>query len=127
MNRLHLSMATALALASVFSGPFAHAVGNPDQSTTEQVTKPQPDDQSLANKNKDSRGNAQSGANAGTAKTPPAKHPPTAIMDRATSSDKPAAGTKNAAGHGPTSVMDRAAPDQKSADEATKDSETPAK
>ena len=126
MNRLRLSMATSLTVACVFSGALAYAGGTPEQSATDQVIKSQSDDQSLLNKNKGASANAQSGATAndGAAKTPPAKHPPTAIMDRATSTDKPA---NKAAGHGPTSVMDRAAPDQKSPGEASKDSETPAK
>jgi len=126
MNKLRLSMATSLTVACVFCGALAYAGGTPEQSATDQVIKSQSDDQSLLNKNKGASANSQSGAtaNEGAAKTPPAKHPPTAIMDRATSTDKPA---NKAAGHGPTSVMDRAAPDQRSPGEASKDSETPAK
>jgi hypothetical protein len=129
MNKLRLSMATSLTLACVFSGALAYAGSTPERSTTDPVIKSQSDDQSLLNKNKDASANAQSGATAndGAAKTPPAKHPPTAIMDRATSTDKPAAEPNKAAGHGPTGVMNRAAPDQKSPSEASKDSETPAK
>jgi hypothetical protein len=130
MNKLRLSTAASLTLACVFSATLAYAAGAPDQSTTDQVIKSQSDDQALVNKGKDARANPQSGATANdsAAKTPPAKHPPTAIMDRATSTDKPAAATSKAAGHGPTSVMDRAAPDQKSpGGEASKDSETPAR
>ena len=125
MNKLRLSMATSLTVACVFSGALAYAGGTPEQSATDPVIKSQSDDQSLLNKNKGASANAQSAATAndGAAKTPPAKHPPTAIMDRATSTDKPA---NKAAGHGPTSVMDRAAPDQKSSGAAA-NSAAPAK
>jgi hypothetical protein len=129
MSKLRLSMATSLTLACMFSGALAYAGGTPEQSATDQVIKSQSDDQSLVNKNKGASADAQSGdtANDGAAKTSPAKHPPTAIMDRAASTDKPAAEPNKAAGHGPTSVMNRAAPDQKSPVEASKESETPAK
>jgi hypothetical protein len=129
MNKLRLATATSLALAWVFAAPLAYAAGYPAPSTTDQVVKSQSDDQSLSTKNKDGDAKAQSGSTEdnGAAKTPPAKHPPTAIMDRATSPDKPAAQTNKAAGHGPTSVMDRAAPDQSSPGAASKDSEAPAK
>ena len=125
MNKLRLATAiSALTLAWVFSATIAYAVGHQEQSTTEQVVKSQSDEQPLSTKNKGAAADtvqAPSG-NKGATKTPPAKHPPTAIMDRATSSDKATAKTDRTAGHGPTSVMDRAAPDQKSPGPAASDS-----
>jgi hypothetical protein len=125
MNKLRLTIAmSVLTLAWVSYATIAYAVGHSEQSTTEQVVKSQSDEQPLSTKNKGAAADtlqAPSG-NKGATKTPPAKHPPTAIMDRATSSDKTPAKTDRTAGHGPTSVIDRAAPDQKSPGAAGKDS-----
>jgi hypothetical protein len=124
MNKLRLATAlSALTLAWVFSASTAYAVGHPEQSTTEQVMKSQSDEQPLSTKNKGAADTllAPTG-NKGATKTPPTKHPPTAIMDRATSSDKATAKTGRTVEHGPTRAMDRAAPDQKSPDAAASDS-----
>ena len=124
MNKLRLATAiSALTLAWV-SAPIAYAVGHPEQSTTEQVVKSESDEQPLSTKNNGVAGDTQQAPsrNKGATKTPPAKHPPTAVMDRATSSDKATAKPDRATGHGPTSVMDRAAPDQKSPGAAANDS-----
>jgi hypothetical protein len=131
MNKLRLAIAmSVLTLAWVSSAPIAYAVGHSEQSTTEQVVKSQSDEQPLSTKNKGAAGDTQQAPsrNKGATKTPPAKHPPTAVMDRAASSDKSTAKTDGAAAHGPTSVMDRAAPEQKSPGAARNDSiEAPAK
>lgn len=111
MDRTTLATVTSLTLMAMLSIPLAYAAGDPDPSTSAAVTKSQSDDQS-----KTSAADAKVGpkANDRAVKTPPAKHPPTAVMDQVTSTDKSATETKKPAGHGPTSVMDRAAPDQKS-------------
>ena len=128
MNKLHLVVAmSVLTLAWVSSAPIAYAVGHSEQGTTEQVEKSQSGEQPLSTKNKSATGDTQQAPskNKGATKAPPAKHPPTAVMDRAASSDKSPDG---AAAHGPTSAMDRAAPDQKSPGAAGNDSkEAPAK
>ena len=111
MGRTTLATATSLTLMAMLSVPFADAAGNLEQSTTAEVMKSQSDDQSQT---KGADAKAGSPANNGATKTPPAKHPPTAIMDQATPSDKSATENKEQTVHGPTSVMDRAAPDQKS-------------
>jgi hypothetical protein len=123
MDRTTLATATSLTLMAMLSVPFAYAAGNLEQGTTDQVVKSQSDDQSQT-KGADTK--AGSPAKNGATKSPPAKHPPTAIMDQATPADKTATETKNPPGHGPTSVMDRAAPDQKSSGAAA-DSDAPAK
>ena len=123
MDRNNLAAAASLTLMAMLAVPFADAAGNLDQSTTTQVMKSQSDDQAPT-KGADTK--AGSPAKNGATKTPPAKHPPTAIMDQATPSDKSATENKEQGGHGPTSVMDRAAPDQKSSGAAA-NSAAPAK
>jgi hypothetical protein len=105
---------------ALLSIPLANAAGDPDRGTSAAVTKSQSDEQSRTN-----AVDAKTGpkANDRAVKAPPAKHPPTAIMDQATSTDKSATEKPK---HGPTNVMDRAAPDQKSPGAASS-SDAPAK
>ena len=91
MNNLRLAISmSALTLAWVISAPIAYAVGHPEQSTTEQVVKSQSDEQPLSTQNNGAAGEKQQAPsrNKGATKTAPAKHPPTAVMDRAAPDQK---------------------------------------
>jgi hypothetical protein len=115
MNRLRIAvLIPALTLGGALLTSAAYGVGHPDQRTTEDVAQPQSEQQATPSAT-DNGGNAASDTQQTTgSKTAPNKHPPTAIMDQATTPDKTPGDRESAAEHPPTRIMDRAAPDQRS-------------
>ena len=117
MNSLRIAVvpAFAFALALPASVALAHGVSSPSAATTEPVAQAQAEQQ--VPETKDAiRGNPEQapGTDKQRAQKKGVKHPPTAIMDRATPTDKSTSEKGASTKHPPTSAMDRAAPEQKS-------------